>query len=195
VSNYKIASPTVLTRSADQNEENLQDVLTALAPGKSIDEIHHQLKEYKAYCEQRVTSAGNNAAGKAVFQLIKGAGASIRVARDPHVLASKEELELASFALAEIEAFRSRQISDLGYLQREDALRQAEQIYENHYDGSVRLSDTEIDQVLESLAEIGSDAERVAELSVATDELKSLEANLRSQVIELILKFQALAGN
>jgi hypothetical protein len=195
VSNYRVASPTALLSSPQNSGENFQDVLTTLAPGKSIDEIHRQIKEYKQFCEQRVSAANKNAASAAVAQLIKASTATLRIARDPHVLAAKAELEIASSVLADIEGFRAQQETELGYLSREDALRQAEEIYENHRTGSMRLSDDELDQVLESLGRIGSEAERVASLTVATDELKKLETDLRSQVIELILKFQALAGN
>jgi hypothetical protein len=195
VSKYKVASPTSLTRSATQTGENLQEVLQTLAPGKSFDEVHRQVKEFKSFCAQRATSAEKNAAAQALTQLAKGTGASIRIARDPYVLATKEELAVVSSVLADIEFLRTRQETDLGYMGREHALEQAEAIYKNHTEEGLTLNDAELEQVLESLAVMGSEAERVAALAVATEDLKKLETDFRSRVIELILKFQALTSN
>jgi hypothetical protein len=194
VNRYKVAAPKLLIRSEELPGENLQDVLTTLAPKKSIDKVHRQLKEYKSLWEQKLNAAVKAATNRAASQFIKGASESIYIARDPHVLAAKEELQLASTVLASLEGFRSQQLTELGYLHREEALQQAEEIYTNHKEGTGVLNEVEIEQVLKSLAAIGSDGERVAALAVATDELKKLESDLRLQNIELIRKFQGLVS-
>lgn len=192
VNQFQQAAPQKLLPISDGEGENLSDTLAALSPGKSIDTIYQELREYKSFCENQVQDRQKEASKIDTAILLKRQNNPYpHGSVYPPLAAARSELALVSSVINDLDRHKYDQATKLGYLNREEVFQKAEQVYENNLSENF-LSPEDIEKAILYLAQTGSQCELYANSNIATEDQKRLELELRNQIIGLIEKYQTL---